>query len=85
MAFEIRIKPLVLFDLEDKIKNQEYRLSGSGRELYQNFLSTLTELQQHPDLANPVYEQVHKFISHKLPCELFYMIKDNIIFVMGLL
>lgn len=85
MAFEIRIKPLVLFDLEDRIKFQEYKSSGAGRELYRNFLATLNDLQQlHPD-ETPIYEQVHKFITAKLPCELFYIIKDETIFVMGLL
>ena len=85
MAFEIRIKPLVLFDLVDQIKFQEYQLAGAGRELYRNFLATLTDLQQLHQNETPIYEQVRRLTTEKLPCELFYIIKDETIFVMGLL
>jgi hypothetical protein len=84
MAFEIRIKPLVLFDLEDKIRLKENQAAGKGKQFYQSFLSELHKLQ-HRNHGAPVYEVVRKYAAKDLSCNLFYMITGDTILIMGLL
>ncbi len=85
MAFDIKIKPLVLFDLEDKIKQYEYETDGDGKRFYQTFLDSLSDLQH--DIYNevpPVYESVKKYVSKDSRCSLFYTIAGNRLMVIGL-
>lgn len=86
MAFDITIKPLVLFDLEDKIKLLEYEAEGKGKRLYQTFINGIRDLQQSVDFDAPdVYENVKKYVSKDALCSLFYTISGNTILVIGLL
>ena len=84
MAFDIRIKPLVLFDLEDKIKSEENKATGAGKEFYENFLKSLSELQELNNTSMPLYGSVQKFVTPTLSCNLFYIVNDNTILVMGI-
>ncbi len=85
MEFEIKIKPLVLFDLEDKIHSKEQQSAGAGRQFYQHFLSDLTTLQSHHDQRAPLYQSVKEFTAVQSTCKLFYMVNGETIYIMGLL
>ena len=85
MEFEIKIKPLVLFDLQDKIDQEEQRNAGSGKQLYEGFLSGLATIKQQNENAPPVYEAVKEYIASDASCKLFYMVNGSTIYVMGLL
>ncbi len=85
MEFEIKIKPLVLFDLEDKISRIEEQKRGAGRLFYESFLNQVAALPAHDCEAAPVYRSVKEYITNGPDCRLFYMIKDSTIFVVGLL
>ncbi len=85
MEYEIKIKPLVLFDLQDKIEAEEQRKTGAGKHLYEDFLSGLAIIKQQNENMPPVYETVKEYIPADASCKLFYMINGSIIYVMGLL
>ena len=85
MEFKIKIKPLVLFDLEDKINYKEQQSTGSGKQFYHYFLSQLSTLQHHTHEAVPVYQTVKAYIAEDPSCKLFYMVSGETIYVMGLL
>ena len=86
MAIDIKIKPLVLFDLEDKIKLLEYEAEGNGKRLYQTFIAGITDLQNNGyDKAQPVYQTVKKYVSKDALCSLFYTVTGNTILVIGLM
>ncbi len=86
MEFEIKIKPLVLFDLQDKIDAEEQRRTGAGKQLYEGFLSGLATIkQQNERTLPPVYKSVKEYIAADATCKLFYMINGSTIYVMGLL
>lgn len=86
MAFDIKIKPLVLFDLEDRIKLYEHKTDGDGKRFYQTFLQGLSDLQHGvSDETMPVYETIKKYVSKDARCSLFYTVAGNLIMVIGLL
>ncbi len=85
MEFEIKIKPLVLFDLQDKIEAEEQRKAGSGKHLYEDFLNGLAAIKQQNQNKPPVYETVQEYIAADALCKLFYMVNGSTIYVMGLL
>ena len=84
MAFDIKIKPLVLFDLEDKISLCEQE-EEEGKRLYQSFLNGLSDLQYGAPDDMPVYKMVKKHVSKDALCSLFYTLTGNTISVIGLL
>ncbi len=85
MEFEIKIKPLVLFDLQDKIEAEEHRKTGSGKHLYEDFLNGLAVIKEQNQMKPPVYETVQEYIAADDSCKLFYMVNGSTIYVMGLL
>ena len=84
MAFNIKIKPLVLFDLEDKIRLHE-NMAEEGRQFYQSFLSGLSDLQYGVQDELPVYKMVKKYVPKDALYRLFYTITGNTILIIGLL
>ncbi len=85
MGFEIKIKPLVLFDLEDKINGKERQVAGSGKAFYEHFLSELSELQLNNDNATQIYQSVREYVSADKSCKLFYIINGKTLYIMGVL
>lgn len=85
MAFNIRIKPLVLFDLEDKIRQHEMEAENEGKRFYQSFLTGLSDLQCGIQNDEPVYKTVKKHVPKDTLCRLFYTITGNTVSVIGLL
>ena len=85
MAFNIRIKPLVLFDLEDKIRQREMEAENAGKRFYQSFLTGLSDLQHEVQNDEPVYKTVKKYVLKDALCGLFYTISGNTVLVIGLL
>ena len=84
MAFDIKIKPLVLFDLEDKIRTCENE-QEDGMRLYQSFLAGLSDLQYGVPDEMPVYKMIKKHVPKDALCRLFYTITGNTILIIGLL
>ena len=84
MEYEIKIKPLVLFDLEDKIIAKEQQSVGSGEQFYNYFLTHLSSLQKNMNDAMPVYQAVNEYIADDSSCRLFYLVSDATIYVMGI-
>ncbi len=85
MEYEIKIKPLVLFDLEDKIIAKEQQSAGSGKQFYNYFLNHLSSLQSNLSQAMPVYQSVSEYIGEDASCRLFYMVSGATIYVVGVL
>ena len=48
MAFKLIIKPLVIFDLEEVVDYYENRVSGLGKRFYNQFLFSLSDIQNKP-------------------------------------
>ena len=84
MEYEIKIKPLVLFDLEDKIMAKEQQSAGSGAQFYNYFLFHLSSLQKNILDAIPVYQAVNEYVAADASCRLFYTVSDATIYIMGL-
>ena len=84
MAFEIKIKPLLLFDLEERIVHEENVMAGAGKRFYDSFLNSLSELQSLANARFPIYETVQKFVVAPMACTLFYIVDNETIFVMGM-
>ncbi len=85
MAFEILIKPLVLFDLEDKIQLEESQSAGAGKRFYEQFLNELSNLKHHCPDEVLVYDSVQKYEAENIPCTFFYIVTGATILLTGLL
>ena len=84
MAFELIIKPIVFFDVEDAISYYEQQSAGLGKRFYDNFLITLQSIQTHPHQYTFVYSSIRRCMIAKFPYKVFYFIDGEKVFVLGI-
>jgi toxin ParE1/3/4 len=83
MGYKIKISPEAELDLEDAYKWYESQVNQLGSEFIRVVDKNLTSIQQNP-LAYPIiYRNVRRKLLPRFPYGLFYIIQDNIIFVLA--
>lgn len=83
MVYKIKISPEAELDLEDAYKWYESQVNQLGSEFIRVVDKNLTSIQQNP-LAYPIiYRNVRRKLLPRFPYGLFYIIQDDIIFVLA--
>jgi toxin ParE1/3/4 len=83
MVFKIVIKPIVLLDVEEAILYYQKKLAGLGKRFYNQFLSTITHIQNKPFTFSYVKDPVRRCKIENFPYKVFYIVADDTIFILG--
>ncbi len=84
MVYEIKIKPLVYFDVEEAFTWYNQQLHGLGDRFYNHFWSTIEILQATPFVHSYLKKPVRKCKMKKFPFNIHYIIEENQIIILGL-
>ena len=83
MAYELIIKPIVFFDVEEALDYYEQQSSGLGKRFYENFLLTLQNIQNSPTHYAFIYQSVRRCMIYNFPYKVFYTVTEHNIFILG--
>jgi plasmid stabilization system protein ParE len=83
MAFEILIKPIVWFDLEEAITWYENESPGLGKRFFKSFVDAKENIVAHPTAYINVTPTVKRILLKNFPYKLFYTIAENTIYIIG--
>jgi hypothetical protein len=84
MAFNIVVKPIVWFDLEEAITWYENERSGLGKQFFDNFEDAKEKIKISPNNYLNIIPGVKRILVKKFPYKVFYTISDNTVFIIGL-
>ncbi len=83
MTYKVKISPEAELDLDEAYHWYESQVNQLGSEFIRVVDENLTAIQQNP-LAYPVvYNKIHRKLLPRFPYGLFYVIQDDIIFVLA--
>ena len=84
MAFKIKIKPIVYFDLEEAISWYEGEQKGLGERFFRSFSRAIEKIKKSPNFYLTVIPGVKRVLLKKFPYKIFYTITENTLFIIGL-
>ena len=79
----LRFHPDVEGDLLKIYSWYEEKLVGLGDDFLQIFYSSTKLIMENPLQYSKIYKNYHRYLLRKFPYALYYIIKDNLIIVMG--
>ena len=79
----LRFHPDVEVDLQKAYSWYEEKLVGLGDDFLQRFYSSTELIAENPLQFPKIYKNYHRFLMHKFPYALYYIIEDDLIIVMG--
>lgn len=83
MTYKVKISQQAELDLAEAYQWYESQVNQLGSEFIRVVDENLTSIQQNP-LAYPiVYKQIHRKLLPRFPYGLFYVIQDDLIFVLA--
>lgn len=83
MTYKIKISEEAALDLDEAYQWYESQISQLGSEFIRVVDKNLTSIQQNP-LAYPIiYNNVRRKLLPRFPYALFYLIQDDIIFILA--
>jgi len=83
MVFEIIIKPIVFLDVEEAVIYYDKKLKGLGNRFYNNFITSLNEIEINPHNYSYIKNPVRKHIIKKFPYKIYYIATVDKIIVIG--
>ena len=83
MVFEVVIKPIVFLDAEEAVKYYEKKVPGLGRRFYNSFITSLGEIEHKPFTHSYIQPPVRRCKIKKFPYKIFFVVKENTIFIIG--
>lgn len=83
MVFEVIIKPIVFLDVEEAVDYYDKKLKGLGKRFYDNFITSLREIEINPHNYSYIKNPVRKHIIEKFPYKIYYIITLDKIIVIG--
>ncbi len=84
MDFEVIIKPIVFLDTDEAILYYEEQVKGLGNQFYVNFLLALENIKSKPHNYSFVKAPVRRCRINKFPYKVFYLVNEEVIFIIGL-
>lgn len=85
MDFEIEVKPIVWFDLEEAISWYENERQGLGEQFFQNFEIAKERIQKNPNRYRSIIPGVKRILIKRFPYKVFYTISGNTIFILAVI
>lgn len=82
MAFDIVIKPIVIFDAEDAAEYYNKKASRLGQRFYACFLSFLKNIETKPFTFSYVAKSVRRCKITDFPYIIYYTINGQYIFIL---
>ncbi len=83
MAFELIIKPIVIFDIEEAVEYYEKKVAGLGNRFYNQFLASLTDIQNKPFTYSYIKDPVRRCKIEHFPYKVFYTVDEKTVFIIG--
>jgi toxin ParE1/3/4 len=84
MAFKFVIKPIVFAEAEDAVAYYEKKSKGLGKRFYDNFLTSLDDIQHKPFTFSYIKKPVRRHLVSKFPYKVYYLISDETIYIIGI-
>ena len=84
MTFDLIIKPIVFWDVDDAVVYYESQLIGLGKRFYNQILFSFEQIQAKPFKFSYVKYPVRRYKIIKFPYKIYYIISNNIIFIIGI-
>ena len=81
--YSLRLHPEIERDLQEIYSWYEEKLFGLGNEFLQIFYSSLELITENPFQFPKIYKNIHRYLLRKFPYALYYIVKDDLIIVMG--
>ncbi len=70
-------------DVEEAVSYYDKQLQGLGRRFYNVFIASLIEIETKPFVHSYIRPPVRRYKIKKFPYKIFYIIKEDSIFVIG--
>jgi hypothetical protein len=83
MAYNLLIKPIVFFDVEEAYNYYNEKSPGLGSRFYNQFLSAIKRIENNPFSYLIIKEPVRRCKIKMFPYKVFYTITGESIFVIG--
>lgn len=83
MVFKLIIKPIVIFHVEEAVNYHEKKVSGLGKRFYNQFLLSLSDIQNKPLTYSYVKEPVRRYKIESFPYKISYTLSEDTIFILG--
>lgn len=83
MVFELLIKPIVFVDIDEAVYYYEKKVNGLGKRFYNNFLASLTNIQNKPLTYSYVKDPVRRCKIETFPYKIFYLVSKDTISILG--
>ena len=83
MAFDLIIKPIVWFDLNEAIEWHEKESPGLGKRFFKSFEKTKENILRPPATYPNITPQVKRILIKNFPYKVFYTISEKKIFIIG--
>lgn len=84
MAFNLIIKPIVWFDLDEAIAWYENESPGLGKKFFKSFEQAKENILKRPTAYVSITATVKRILLKNFPYKIFYIISDNTIYLIGL-
>ncbi|MCY7421470.1 MAG: type II toxin-antitoxin system RelE/ParE family toxin [Chitinophagaceae bacterium] len=83
MDFKLIIKPIALLDVEEAVDYYEKKVSGLGRRFYNQYLASVTDIQNKPFTYSYNVENVRRYKIESFPYKIFYTVTEKTILILG--
>lgn len=83
MAYNIKIKPIVYFDVEEAFIWHNKQVTGLGGKFYDHFWSAIEIIQLTPFVYSYLRKPVRRYKMRKFPFNVHYVIEGNEITILG--
>ncbi|MEJ7677931.1 MAG: type II toxin-antitoxin system RelE/ParE family toxin [Segetibacter sp.] len=83
MAFKLLIKPIVFVDIDEAVDYYEKKVNGLGKRFYNDFLASLTNIQNKPLTYSYAKDPVRRCKIETFPYKIFYLVSEDTIFILG--
>ena len=84
MDYEVVIKPIVIFDLEEVIDYYNLKANLLGQRFYDQFLEALTTIGLKPFTFSYLKEPIRRSKIPHFPYKMYYVVEYNLITVLGI-
>lgn len=84
MAYNVIIKPLVFYDVEDALKWYNKLVDGLGNRFYLEFWDAIDSIKMQPFTFSYFKDPIRRSKMKTFPYKIYYIIDNDTVFILGL-
>ncbi|MBC7589174.1 MAG: hypothetical protein H7178_12535 [Chitinophagaceae bacterium] len=84
MTFNLTVKPIVFFDLQDATDWYEFKASGLGKRFQIMVDETIAKIASNPHYSGFFYKEIRRSLVKKFPFKIYYIVDMNNIVIIGI-